>query len=112
MTDFTYKNYYAQIEFDYQNKILQGYVVGIKNVVTFQGHDGDEIYINFKKAVDGYLKVCKEVGKKPDKPSSGKVLVRMDPSLHNKVIVESKKAGVSANSWIVDAISKKAILSM
>lgn len=63
-----YKGYAGQVEYDDEAKIFHGNVLGIKDVVTFQGTTVDEIEQAFKISVDDYLAFCKERGEAPDRP--------------------------------------------
>lgn len=63
-----YKNYTGHVEFDDETKIFHGEVLGIKDVVTFQGITVDEIAQAFKDSVNDYLAFCKERGEEPDRP--------------------------------------------
>jgi predicted HicB family RNase H-like nuclease len=54
---------------------LHGEVINIKDVITFQAKSVDELAA-FKDSTDDYLEFCAERGEKPDKPFSGKVMLR------------------------------------
>jgi len=57
-----YKGYTGHVEYDDEAKIFHGEVLGIKDVVTFQGTTVDEIEQAFKDSVDDYLAFCAERG--------------------------------------------------
>ena len=92
-----YKGYTAKVEFDDEAMIFHGEVIGIRDVVTFQGRSVEEIKKAFNGSVDDYLDFCKERGEEPDKPFSGKFVVRISPEIHRKVYIAAKKAGQSIN---------------
>lgn len=60
-----YKGYIPKVEFDKGSGILHGEVVGIRDVVTFQGHDVTDIEKAFHDSVDDYLAMCAERGEEP-----------------------------------------------
>ena len=95
-----YKGYTAKVEFDDEAMIFHGEVIGIRDVVTFQGRSVEEIKKAFNGSVDDYLDFCKERGEEPDKPFSGKFVVRISPEIHRKVYIAAKKAGQSINAWL------------
>ncbi len=66
-----YKGYPAKVTVDQDEGLLCGEVVGIVDVVTFQGKTVEELAQAFRDSVDDYLDYCRELGKKPDKPFSG-----------------------------------------
>lgn len=95
-----YKGYSARVEFDDETMIFHGEVIGIRDVVTFQGKSVKEIEKAFHDSVDDYLDLCKERGETPDKPFSGRFVVRVSPEIHRKVYVSAKKSGQSINAWL------------
>lgn len=100
----TYKGYVGHIEFDDEAEIFHGEVINIRDVVTFQGSSVDEIKKAFKESVDDYLEFCASRGEEPEKPYSGRLNLRLDPTLHREVSFVAKKHKVSLNQWIVTAI--------
>ncbi len=67
-TMMKYKGYSGHVEYDDEAKIFHGDVLGIKDVITFQGTTVDEIEHAFKDSVNDYLAFCKERGEEPDRP--------------------------------------------
>lgn len=99
-----YKGYTATLEYDEYDKIIVGRVQGIKAIIGFDGLNAGELQTKFHDSIDGYLEVCKQRGIKPDKPYSGKFVVRMQPSEHAIIAHESKEAGMSINSYVVQKV--------
>jgi len=95
-----YKDYVAKVEYDEEADLLHGEVVNIRDVITFQGRSIDELHQAFEDSVEDYLAYCEELGEKPDKPFSGRFVLRTSPDLHRELYVEAKKEGVSLNQWI------------
>jgi predicted HicB family RNase H-like nuclease len=95
-----YKGYEANIEYDDEAKILHGEVFGIKDVVTFQATCVEDLEKEFHRSLDEYLVFCKEMGKKPDRPYSGKIPLRTTPDLHARIALMAKKEDTSINKWI------------
>ena len=107
----TYKNYSASIEFDEKENIFYGEVAGLRDVVTFEGSSVSELKKAFRDSVDDYLDFCRKLGEEPEKPFSGKFVVRLNPEFHRKIYLAAKKKGKSINAWINDqlvhAVEKK-----
>ncbi len=101
-----YKDYVAQIEYDDSAKIFHGQVVGIKDVITFQGTSVEELRVAFSDSVDDYLAFCKERGEAPNKPYSGKFNIRISPELHAKLDVAAKAHNESINSYVSHTLEK------
>ncbi|MGB5421904.1 MAG: type II toxin-antitoxin system HicB family antitoxin [Desulfobacterales bacterium] len=62
--------------------------------------------IPFCELVDDYLEFCAERGEDPEKPFSGRFVVRIEPELHKTIAVEARKRGKSINSLVSEALSK------
>lgn len=101
-----YKGYIAHVKYDDEAKIFHGEVLGIKDVVTFQGTTVDEIEAAFKGSVDDYLDFCKERGEEPDRPFSGKFNLRIPPDLHAKLSIAAQLEGESLNNYIAKMLQK------
>lgn len=100
-----HKGYTGKVEFDADAGILHGEVLGIRDVVTFQGTSVAEVQKAFRESVDDYLAFCKQRGESPDKPCSGQFLVRIDSELHRKASVLAAAEGRSLNSVVGEALS-------
>jgi predicted HicB family RNase H-like nuclease len=78
----------------------------LRDVITVEGETVNELKEAFHDSVDDYLTFCAERGEAPEKPYSGKFVVRVEPELHKNITVEARKKGKSLNIWVKDAISK------
>ena len=101
-----YKGYFGKVVFDDEANIFHGEVINLRDVVTFQGETVEELRKAFHESVDDYLDFCAVRGEKPEKPYSGKFVVRVDPELHKIISIQARKNGKSLNSWIHDTLSK------
>jgi predicted HicB family RNase H-like nuclease len=102
----TYKGYTGRVELDGELGLLHGEVLDLKDVVTFQGKSVEELNTAFRDSIDDYLEFCQERGEKPDKPFSGRLMLRLPPNLHRKVYVQAQREGKSLNQWIADELEK------
>ena len=101
-----YKGYFGKVVFDDEANIFHGEVINLRDVVTFQGKTVEELRKAFHESVDDYLDFCAVRGEEPEKPYSGKFVVRVDPELHKIISIQARKKGKSLNSWIHDTLSK------
>ncbi|NTW56488.1 MAG: type II toxin-antitoxin system HicB family antitoxin [Chlorobiaceae bacterium] len=99
-----YKGYTGQVEFDGEAGIFHGEVLDTRDVITFQGKTVDEIETAFRESIEDYLEFCRERGEEPDRPFSGKLVLRITPELHHKVYLKAAKSGKSLNRWISDTL--------
>lgn len=101
----TYKGYTGSVEFSREDGILWGRVLGLQqHIIDYEGESISELEKDFHAGIDHYLKICKEEGIKPNKPCSGKLLLRMPPEVHAGLEYVTEKTGLSANQLIVDAV--------
>ena len=102
-----YREYTGSVEFDAEDKIFHGRVLGITDVIGFEGRSVDELEKDFRRAIDEYLAICQETGKEPDKPFSGRFVLRIPSELHCAIALAAKKEHKSINAWIVDVCEKR-----
>jgi len=102
----TYKGYAGCVEFDDESGIFHGEVLDLRDVVTFQGKSVREIEKAFRDSIDEYLAFCEERGEEPDKPFSGRLMLRLPPELHRRVYVRAQHEGKSLNQWISDSLEE------
>lgn len=103
-----YKGYVGQVEFDDDANIFHGEVINLRDVVTFQGSSVGELRKAFEESVDDYLEFCAERGESPEKPYSGKFMVRLEPELHKMLAVRAKKERKSLNALVHDTLAHAA----
>jgi predicted HicB family RNase H-like nuclease len=102
----THKGYSGSVKFDADSDIFHGEVVGLRDVVTFQGTTVEELKTAFQESVDDYLEFCQQRGENPDKPFSGRFLLRVDPLLHRRLAELSAQEGESLNAWVASYLSR------
>jgi predicted HicB family RNase H-like nuclease len=100
-----YKGYTGVIEFDASIDAFHGRVVGLQDVVTFQGRSLDELRREMAESVEDYLELCSQAGKDPERPYRGEFLVRTTSELHRAVATEAEASGMSLNAWVEAAIT-------
>jgi predicted HicB family RNase H-like nuclease len=102
-----YKGYTGRVDFDDEAEIFHGEVCGLRDVITFQGRTAEEVKRAFRDSIDDYLEFCEELGQEPDKPFSGRLLVRMPPDLHRELHNTALAQQQSLNALIVDTLEKR-----
>jgi predicted HicB family RNase H-like nuclease len=109
MSILTYKGYQGSFAYDQDADIFHGDVLHITDVVTFQGRSIDELKIALADSMEDYFDLCKEAGKSPQKPFSGRFNVRLTPELHQKAAHTAALEGMSLNNWIAHAVEKAVV---
>jgi predicted HicB family RNase H-like nuclease len=103
----TYKGYAAAFEVDAEAGIIFGRVIGLRDVITFQGETVAEATQAFRDSVDVYLEFCEERRKAPEKPFSGRFLLRMDPTLHRRLSLIAEQREQSINTLVEQALQAR-----
>jgi predicted HicB family RNase H-like nuclease len=101
-----YKGYKGHAELDSEAGILHGEVLDTRDVITFQGKSVEELETAFRESIDDYLDFCAARGEKPDKPFSGRLMVRLAPELHRRLYVEAAAEGKSLNQLLNERLGR------
>jgi len=104
----TYKGYIGRIEFDSRENIFIGRVLGIEDSITFHGTTVKELRADFEASIKHYISDCAATGRKPFRPASGKLMLRVSPETHAKVLTIAKASGKSLNQWAAEVLDKAA----
>jgi len=97
-------DYIARVEYDDADDVLHGEVLNLADVITFQGRTVAELRDAFAASVADYVEFCREHGKEPAKPFSGKFVVRIDPELHREAGEVAARQQRSLNAMVKEAI--------
>ncbi len=104
MNTMSHKGYTARVEYDERDNIFVGRILGIRSIISFHGETVAELRNEFEIAVNDYLDECKQQGVAPEKPASGKLLLRIPPETHGRALVAAQAAGKSLNQWATEVL--------
>lgn len=104
--NLNYKGYDGSVEYSAEDRVLHGRVLGLRDVVTFEGSDVSSLEGSFRAAVDEYLQFCEERGKAPDTPFSGTFNVRTGVELHRRAALYAESRRVKLNSVVREALER------
>jgi len=104
----TYRGYTARMEFDTQDKVIVGRVIDVDDIITFHATSVSEFEQAFHGAVDGYLAACQQLDQLPEKSSSGRLMLRIEPRIHASALRRAAEAGQSLNKWAANVLEKAA----
>ncbi|NML16131.1 type II toxin-antitoxin system HicB family antitoxin [Azohydromonas caseinilytica] len=108
MNTMTHKGYTARIDFDERDDIFVGRVLGLRTIISFHADNVARLRAEFEAAVDDFLRDCEEQGIKPEKPASGRLLLRVPPEVHGAALVAAQAAGKSLNQWATEVLQNAA----
>lgn len=99
MNTIKYKGYEASIEFDTEDKIIVGRVLNISDIIGFHATSIPGFEEAFHQSIDSYIQDSETLNRAPEIPASGKLMLRVNPSIHAAALKEAKRSGVSLNKW-------------
>lgn len=99
-----YKDYVASIHFSSADEVFYGKILGIDDLISFEGASVKELKKSFQEAVEDYLETCKELGKEPNKTYKGTFNVRIGTELHKDAAVYAAIQNMSLNDFVKTAI--------
>ena len=109
MKTLNYKGYIGSIEVSEEDNCLYGKVLDLPNdtEITYEGDTVQGLREDFMGAVDDYLVYCESKGIAPRKSYTGTLNVRISTETHSRIAILAKKAGVSINGFIRQALDER-----
>lgn len=101
-----YRGYDGSVLYSAEDKLLHGRLIGIRDMVTYEGTDVERLDTNFKLAVDEYLAFCKTEHKTPDLPFKGSFNVRISQDLHKRAALYAEEHNRKLNAVVNDALQE------
>ena len=102
-----YNDFIGSVHFSTEDEVFYGKLMGVDDLVTFEGSSVQELKESFVEAVDDYLELCKSINKSPHKSYKGTFNVRINPALHKRIAHTSIELGLSLNQFVEQAINDK-----
>ena len=103
-----HKGYIGVARVDDEAGLIRGRVVNIRDMITFHGRTVEEARQAFQESVEDYLEFCAARGEEPDKPFSGRFVVRIKPQVHRALAIEAQRRGTSLNALVNRALTRLA----
>lgn len=104
-----HKNFIGSVHFNAEDEIFFGKIEGIEDLISFEGNSVSELKSSFEAAVEDYIQICKESGKKNDKSYKGSFNVRIAPDIHKKAKRLALIKGISLNQFIQKAVEEEVL---
>lgn len=109
MNTMSYKGFLGSIEVSEEDNCLFGKILDLPHniLISYEGETVAQLREDFHISVDDYLAQCEAEGVEPHKSYSGALNVRLTPDLHSQVAALAKKAGISINAFIKNALQNQ-----
>lgn len=102
-----YKGYNGTVEYSAEDNVLFGKVIGIKNLISYEGKSVEELKTDFEDAIDDYIEYCAENNIEPEKTYKGSLNVRFSPETHRKATLIAFSERISLNQFIENSVIEK-----
>lgn len=99
-----YKGYYASVHFSAADEVFYGKILGINDLISFEGASVKELKTSFEEAVEDYLETCALISKTPDKTYKGTFNVRVPSALHKQAAVFAAVNNITLNEFVKKAL--------
>lgn len=107
MNTLNYKGFIGSVSFSEEDGVFFGKIEGINGLVNFEGESVSELTEAFHEAVNEYVAYCKAEGIELQKSYTGDINVHVSPDTHSRIAMLAKKAGMSINGFIRQAIDRQ-----
>ena len=101
-----YRGYVGTVELSEDDEVIFGKVVGISDLISYEGCTCGDVVADFHNAVDDYLAACEAEGIAPEIPYKGSFNVRVAPTLHERLARHAISVGQSLNSCVQEALEQ------
>lgn len=95
-----YKDYQATVHYSSEDEVFFGKIMGISDLVTFEGSSVQELKNAFKDAMEDYLQTCKALNKAPEKMYKGSFNVRVSKELHRTAAFTAANSNLTLNDFV------------
>ncbi|MBO9635866.1 MAG: type II toxin-antitoxin system HicB family antitoxin [Chitinophagaceae bacterium] len=99
-----YKEYLASVHFNASDEVFFGKILGIDDLVSFEGSSVKELKKAFHDAVDDYIETCRQLGKEPNKTYKGSFNIRIGTELHREAAIVAAQNNISLNDLVRSCI--------
>ncbi|MFS4457029.1 type II toxin-antitoxin system HicB family antitoxin [Maribacter sp. 2304DJ31-5] len=101
MADYLkHKDYLGSVDFSSEDGVLYGKVIGVNDLVTYEGTSVEELNKAFIDSVEDYLATCKEIDKEPNKFFKGVFNVRTSNEIHRELSMIAEKKKMKLNELV------------
>ena len=100
-----YKGYLAALHFSAEDEVFHGKIIGINDLIVFEGSSVRELKKAFRESIEDYLETCRALKKQPDKTYKGSFNVRISSDLHREAAIFAAIKNMTLNDFVKNAIS-------
>jgi predicted HicB family RNase H-like nuclease len=98
-----YNGYTALLTYDPEDESYTGEVIGIEDMIVFEGSTIEEALENFKDMMERYPKLCSKMNFEPNPPPE-QIMVPVEPELYAKAVSIAETNGQTTTGVVNQAI--------
>lgn len=102
-----HNDFIGSVHFNAEDAVFYGKILGVEDLVTFEGQSVEELKNSFKEAVEDYIDLCRQTGKAVSKSYKGSFNIRIPSDLHRKAIQKATLQGISLNQLVQKALEQE-----
>lgn len=95
-----HNGYFGSVEYSSGRGVLHGKVIGIRDLVTYEGVSVKELKEAFEASVDDYLETCKKLGKEPNRFYRGVFNIRTSSEIHRELSIMAERKKMKLNELV------------
>ena len=80
----------------------------IDDTISFYSESVAAFQAAFHEAIDDYVAACEKMEQSPEKPASGRLMLRVGPAVHTAALKAAAHNGQSLNKWAENVLWKAA----
>jgi predicted HicB family RNase H-like nuclease len=104
---FEHKGFYGSAEVNLREDCLEGRILFIQDIVTYEAKSISKLRKSFENAVDDYFETCKTLGQEPEQPFEGNMNLRLGEDLHREAATYAQINNQNLNKMIVEALESR-----
>src|ERR1035437_7881981 len=95
-----YKGYDGSVLYSAEDRLLHGRILGIRDMVSFEGTDVKSLEKNFKVAADEAFSFCEPEGRTQDAPFKASFSVGRTQNLHQRAALYAEVHDLKLNAVV------------
>lgn len=104
----TINGYKAVIAYDPEIEMFRGEFIGLSGGADFYARDIEGLHREAEISLRVFLEACEKDGVDPRRHFSGKFVLRVNPEVHEEVVIVAAAEGKSLNQWVSEVLEEAA----
>jgi predicted HicB family RNase H-like nuclease len=100
-----HKGYTASVEYDSDYKKFFGEVIGIEDIIVFEGNTLEEAKSNLVDLIDSYPGTCSKLNVQPNSPPA-EIMVPISTELYAKASCQAEHKGIPLRTLMENALQQ------